>query len=74
MKAVNSNGSSEWSPIFRRTIGKTVVSSPSNLIVSRERNFRHILKWNDNSYNEDGFYIQRKELKDTKWETLEILN
>ncbi len=70
LKAVNSNGSSEWSPIFRRTIGKTVVSSPSNLIVSRERNFRHILKWNDNSYNEDGFYIQRKELKDTKWETL----
>ena len=47
--------------------GKTVVSSPSNLIVSRERNFRHILQWNDNSYNEDGFSIQRKESKDIKW-------
>jgi len=70
LKAVNSNGSSNWSPIFRRTIGKTAVYAPSKLRVSRERNFRHILKWNDNSYNEEGFSIQRKESKESKWKTL----
>jgi len=70
LKAVNSEGSSKWSPIFRRTIGKTTVSAPSRLRVSRERNFRHILKWNDNSYNEEGFSIQRKESKESEWKII----
>lgn len=70
IKAKNVNGSSAWSSNIQRTIGKTSLANPSSLVVRSEKNFSHILTWRDNSYNEDGFMIERKLSKDKKWKLL----
>ena len=70
IKAKNINGSSDWSSNIQRTIGKTSLTNPSSLVVRSEKNFSHVLTWRDNSYNEDGFMIERKLSKEKKWKLL----
>ena len=66
--AVNKNGKSAWSSEYNKIIGEQILRSPSELHISSEYNFHLIFSWNDNSNNEDGFIIERRESgKDAEW-------
>tara|TARA_B100001758_G_scaffold246633_1_gene262215 strand:+ start:14378 stop:16921 length:2544 start_codon:yes stop_codon:yes gene_type:complete len=58
---VNSNGKSSWSSEYNKIIGEQILRSPSELNINSEYNFNLIFSWNDNSDNEDGFTIERRE-------------
>ena len=58
------------SPVISKTISNHFLSSPTNLIVRGELNFKNVLFWNDNSYNENKFVIERKLSKEKEWSVI----
>ena len=70
VKVKNRKGSSKWSPIISKTISNHFLSSPTGLIVRGELNFKNVLFWNDNSYNENKFVIERKLSKEKEWSVI----
>ena len=70
VKVKNKKGSSKWSPVITKTISSESLSAPTGLIVRGEINFKNILFWNDNSYNEDKFIIERKLEDGKKWSVI----
>ena len=75
IKAKNRKGSSEWTRTITKTIGDDRLAPPSRLVVKSELNFRNKLYWNDNSYNENKFVIERRS-KDSEndWSDWDILD
>ena len=67
VKVKNIKGSSKWSPVITKTINSQYLSAPTGLIVRGELNFKNVLFWNDNSYNENKFIIERKLKNGKKW-------
>lgn len=67
VKVKNVKGSSKWSPVITKTINSQYLSPPTGLIVRGELNFKNVLFWNDNSYNENKFIIERKLKNGKKW-------
>tara|TARA_Y100000589_G_scaffold332269_1_gene391041 strand:- start:241 stop:2778 length:2538 start_codon:yes stop_codon:yes gene_type:complete len=75
IKAKNKKGSSEWTRTITKTIGDDRLSAPSRLVVKNELNFRNKLYWNDNSYNENKFVIERRSKNsDNEWSDWNILD
>jgi hypothetical protein len=70
VKAKNSKGVSKWSSEVNNRIPTTSLRSPSYLIVKTNLNFEVVMHWTDNSYNEDGFIVERKLLGSAKWALL----
>jgi len=59
VQARNAAGESAWSyPIDVATPAITL-AAPSALQASAESNFRIVLRWNDNAWNEDAFLLER---------------
>ncbi|AFN75555.1 peptidoglycan-binding LysM [Melioribacter roseus P3M-2] len=75
IKAANSMGSSEYSNIASVTTPNALpINAPSNITVTDITYDKIILKWSDNSNNEDFFYIERKSENDTVWIVIGIVN
>ena len=75
IKAKNKKGSSEWTRTITKTIGDDRLAPPSRLVVKSELNFRNKLYWNDNSYNESKFIIERRSKdSDNDWSDWDILD
>jgi len=75
IKAENKNGSSNWTRTITKTIGDDRLSTPNKLVVKSELNFRNKLYWNDNSYNENKFVIERRSKdSDNEWSDWDILD
>jgi hypothetical protein len=70
VKAKNSKGVSKWSSEVNNRIPTTSLRSPSYLIAKTNLNFEVVMHWTDNSYNEDGFIVERKLLGSAKWAML----
>jgi fibronectin type 3 domain-containing protein len=70
VKAKNSKGVSKWSSEVNNRIPTTSLRSPSYLIAKTNLNFEVEMHWTDNSYNEDGFIVERKLLGSAKWAML----
>jgi len=70
VKVKNRKGSSKWSPVISKTISNHFLSPPTGLIVKGELNFKNVLFWNDNSYNESKFVIERKLSKEKEWSVI----
>lgn len=75
LRAYNTGGSSEYSPVTSvNTTGAPVLSAPaapSGLSGSSARNTGTIvLTWRDNSSNEDAFQIERKSAKNAVWASI----
>ena len=70
VKAKNSKGVSKWSSEVNNRIPTTSLRSPSYLIAKTNLNFEVVMHWTDNSYNEDGFIVERKLLGSAKWALL----
>lgn len=70
VKVKNRKGSSKWSPVITKTISNHFLSAPTELMVRGELNFKNILFWNDNSYNENKFVIERKLSKEKEWSVI----
>jgi len=70
VKVKNRKGSSKWSPVISKTISNHFLSAPTSLIVRGELNFKNVLFWNDNSYNESKFVIERKLSKEKEWSVI----
>ena len=59
VQARNAAGESSWSyPIVVNTPAITL-AAPSALQATAQSNFRVVLRWNDNSWNEDAFVLER---------------
>jgi hypothetical protein len=70
VKAKNSKGVSKWSSEVNNRVPTTSLRSPSYLIAKTNLNFEVEMHWTDNSYNEDGFIVERKLLGSAKWAML----
>jgi hypothetical protein len=70
VKAKNSKGVSKWSSEVNNRVPTTSLRSPSYLIAKTNLNFEVVMHWTDNSYNEDGFIVERKLLGSAKWAML----
>lgn len=74
IKAKNISGSSKWSSVLTKSIPDDMLIAPSRLVAKNELNFRNKLYWNDNSYNEEEFIIERRKWSDDDaWSEWEIL-
>ena len=74
IKAKNISGSSKWSSVLTKSIPDDMLMAPSRLVAKNELNFRNKLYWNDNSYNEEEFIIERRKWSDDDaWSEWEIL-
>ena len=57
-----------------KSIPDDMLMAPSRLVAKNELNFRNKLYWNDNSYNEEEFIIERRKWSDDDaWSEWEIL-
>jgi len=70
VQAQNIIGFSPWSDTWKFN---TIITAPSNLTLTRTGLKEITLKWNDNSNNEDGFLIERKQLPQTVYSFLDSL-
>jgi len=70
VKAKNSKGVSKWSSEVNNRVPSTSLRSPSFLTAKTNLNFEVVMHWTDNSYNEDGFIVERKLLGSSKWALL----
>ena len=70
VKAKNSKGVSKWSSEVNNRVPTTSLRSPSYLIAKTNLNFEVEMHWTDNSYNEDGFIVERKLLGSANWAML----
>jgi len=68
LQAKNIAGSSAWSETRNFT---TILSSPTNLKVERTALKELKLQWNDNSSNEDGYFIERKRSVDANYSIID---
>src|SRR5690606_21861258 len=59
VRAVNAEGSSEYTSNASATTGAETIAAPSNLVATTASSTSINLTWNDNSSNETGFQIQR---------------
>ena len=59
VQARNAAGESAWSYPINVATPAITLSPPSGLQATAESNFRIVLRWNDNSWNEDAFLLER---------------
>ena len=69
VQAQNAAGESSWSYPIDVTTPAITLAPPSRLKATAESNFRIVLRWNDNSWNEDAFLLERSVDKE-EWSTL----
>lgn len=59
VQARNAAGESSWSYPIEVATPAITLAAPSALQATAESNFRIVLRWNDNAWNEDAFLLER---------------